>query len=207
MHTTTTSNPTTSRTQRLVRAGLVALVAGTVFVGCSDTTESADSRIKSAAAVADLAAGATTSTVKEAAGNIASNPEGDTTQTGGQAPSPAPAPGPAPAPAPPTTVPTAPAPTIDSFWTPENIDCHNGDFQMFTASWETTNAVSVTISIDGPGIYDTYPADHETSLPFNCSSPHTFLLTAHGSDGQTTSQTITLHPRNVQTPNEDDDEL
>jgi hypothetical protein len=92
---------------------------------------------------------------------------------------------------------TAPMPVIDSFVTPEDIDCHNGDFQLFSASWTTTHASKVTISIDGPGIYAEYPADGETSLPFSCSSSHSFLLTAHG-DGGTATRTIVLDPRNVQ---------
>ena len=92
----------------------------------------------------------------------------------------------------------APAPVIDSFETPESIDCHNDNFQMFTATWTTTNATKVTISIDGPGVYKTYGADGEASLPFNCNSPHTFLLTAYGADGKTATRSVTLQPRNVQ---------
>jgi hypothetical protein len=79
--------------------------------------------------------------------------------------------------------------------------------QMFTASWTTTNAAQVTISIDGPGVYKTYPANTSDSLPFNCSSSHTFLLTAHGHDGQTASQSITLQPRNVPGAAPEDDPL
>lgn len=94
--------------------------------------------------------------------------------------------------------PATPAPVIVSFTTPESIDCHNGSFQTFTASWSTTGATKVTISIDGPGIYDTYGPAGETSLPFSCSSHHTFLLTAYGPDGQTATKQVTLHPRNVQ---------
>jgi hypothetical protein len=101
--------------------------------------------------------------------------------------------------------PTAPTPVIDSFVTPESIDCHNGDFQQFSASWTTTHASTVTISIDGPGIYAEYPADGETSLPFSCSSSHSFLLTAHG-DGGTATRTIVLDPRNVQDESSDDED-
>lgn len=105
-----------------------------------------------------------------------------------------------------STTPSGPKPTIDSFTTPEDIDCHNGSFQTFSASWTTTNATEVTISIDGPGVYATYPADGDTSLPFNCSSPHTFLLTARGQDGQTATRSITLQPRNVQAQGSDDED-
>ncbi len=55
----------------------------------------------------------------------------------------------------------------------------------------------------GPGVYDTYGPSGSTSLPFNCSSSHTFLLTAYGSDGQTATQSVTLDPRNVQTQTTD----
>jgi hypothetical protein len=101
--------------------------------------------------------------------------------------------------------PTAPKPVIDSFVTPENIDCHNGDFQQFSASWTTTHASKVTISIDGPGVYAEYSADGETSLPFSCSSSHSFLLTAHG-DGGTATRTIVLDPRNVQDESSGDED-
>lgn len=105
-----------------------------------------------------------------------------------------------------TPPPSSSAPAIVSFQTPDSIDCHNGDFQTFTASWTTTNAVKVTISIDGPGIYDTYPANGDTSLPFNCSSSHSFLLTAYGQDGKTATKSITLQPRNVQPQGSMDEE-
>ena len=64
----------------------------------------------------------------------------------------------------------------------------------------------VTISIDGPGIYKTYGPTGSDSLPFSCSSPHTFLLTAYGHDGSTVSHSITLHPRNVQVPSSGDED-
>ena len=98
---------------------------------------------------------------------------------------------------------TGTAPTIVSFTTPESIDCHNGNFQQFSASWTTQGATKVTISIDGPGIYNTYGPNDEASLPFNCSTSHTFLLTAFGPDGATSTKQITLQPRNAQ-PSGDD---
>ncbi len=93
---------------------------------------------------------------------------------------------------------TSPAPVITEFWTPDSIDCHNGMQQTFTARWSTTNATRVTISIDGPGVYKEYGPSGEDSLPFNCSSSHTFLLTAYNADGKTATKQITLQPRNVQ---------
>ena len=102
--------------------------------------------------------------------------------------------------------PSAPAPVITSFNTPENIDCHNGNFQMFTASWSTKNAVKVSISIDGAGVYKTYGPNGEASLPFNCSSPHTFQLKAYNQAGQSVTRSVTLQPRNVQPPETDEEE-
>ncbi len=105
---------------------------------------------------------------------------------------------------------SGPAPVIDSFQTPDDIDCHNGNLQDFSVSWTTTDAHKVTISIDGPGIYAEYPVDGDTSLPFNCSTSHTFLLTAYGSNGQKATRTITLEPRNAQseaTGDEDEGDL
>ena len=96
-------------------------------------------------------------------------------------------------------------PVINSFTTPENIDCHNGNLQNFTASWSTSGATRVTISIDGPGVYKEYGPSGEDSLPFNCSSPHTFLLTAYSADGGTATKQVTLQPRNVQGQGADDD--
>lgn len=61
----------------------------------------------------------------------------------------------------------------------------------------------MTISIDGPGVYSEYPADGEASLPFNCSTAHTYLLTAHASNGRTATRTVTLEPRNAQQPEDD----
>jgi hypothetical protein len=97
---------------------------------------------------------------------------------------------------------TGPTPTVTSFNTPENIDCHNGNFQNFTASWTTTDATRVAISGGGGN----YPANGSTSLGFDCSSAHTFTLTAYGSGGKTASKSVTLQPRNVQsnTPDSDD---
>lgn len=196
------------RNRGLVRvmlgAGAVALVAGGFLAGSLG-----DGKVKVAEASSPVVVEQSTTTVAPApapagtpdnsqarqVGTTRGTGSGQSTgsgqQSGGQAGS----------------QPGAPAPVILSFHTPENIDCHNGNFQTFSASWTTKNAVKTTISIDGPGIYKTYPANADESLPFNCSSPHTFLLTAFGSDGTTVSRSITLQPRNVQTPSSGDDDL
>ena len=191
MNTTTTSN--TSNTRRIRRLLAIGGVAAAVALGaaaCSDDSgspkaaanDTAQGTVTTLAPKAGVQAGTTT---PQPVAQPSSPPQGQPTSQ----PTPQPQGNPAP---------SAPAPVITSFTTPENIDCHNGNFQNFSASWTTQHADHVTISIDGPGIYATYGANADTSLPFNCSSAHSFTLTAVGSDGQTTSQTITLQPRNVQ---------
>ena len=159
----------------------VVVAAGVLAAGCSSGDDS------SAKATTTTAGNVTSSTVATGTGGSAGNTgssSGGQSNTG-------------------TTAPSGPAPTINSFVTPDNIDCHNGNSQNFSASWTTTNAVKTTISIDGSGVYKTYGANGSDSLPFNCSSAHTFLLTAYGQDGRTATKSITLQPRNVQTTTTD----
>jgi len=159
----------------------VVVAAGVLAAGCSSGDDS------SAKATTTTAGTVTSSTVATGTGGSAGNTgssSGGQSNTG-------------------TTAPSGPAPTINSFVTPDNIDCHNGNSQNFSASWTTTNAVKTTISIDGSGVYKTYGANGSDSLPFNCSSAHTFLLTAYGQDGRTATKSITLQPRNVQTTTTD----
>jgi len=165
--------------RRLAVAG-AAIAFVIVVSGCSSGSDSTAKK-----ATTTTAAAATTTTA--AAGN---NSSGSSNSGGsGQSSS--------------GNTPSGPAPAIATFVTPDNIDCHNGNQQNFSASWTTTDAVKTTISIDGPGVYKTYGANGSDSLPFNCSSSHSFLLTAYGADGRTATRTITLQPRNVQTPTTD----
>lgn len=190
-----TETTTKIRTRWAVGAMTAFLAVGAVACG-GDGADSADD----AAASGPVAAGAPVEAIP-----VAEDGSASATPAGGSGSPAAPA-SPTPTTAP--TVPPVPAPRIDSFTTPEDIDCHNGPVQHFTASWTTTGAERVTISIDGPGIYAEYAPDGETSLPFNCSTPHSFLLTAYGPDGQTTAREVTLHPRNVQPdPDEGIDDL
>jgi len=173
------TRPADRRRKSTRRMAVVCLVlVGTVVAaGCSSSSGSA------AKTTTSKAASASSTTVSSNSG--ASTGSG---QSSGQSSSAA------------TSPPSGPAPAITTFVTPDNIDCHNGNQQNFSASWTTTDAVKTTISIDGPGVYKTYGANGSDSLPFNCSSSHSFLLTAYGQDGRTVTKTITLQPRNVQTP-------
>ncbi|MFN8025005.1 MAG: hypothetical protein U0W40_01215 [Acidimicrobiia bacterium] len=202
--TATTARSTTARTSRMRRlvaaGGLLAVIAvGTA--ACSDDSGSPKAA-GNQTPLTTLApkAGTQTGVTTQPAAQPQAQPQGQPTQQPTQ-----------PQPQQPTQPqpqqPSSPAPVITSFRTPENIDCHNGNFQNFTAKWVAENAVKTTMSIDGPGIYNTYGTSVEESLPFNCSSSHSFTVTAYGADGRTVSQTITLEPRNVQTSQPDQPHL
>jgi hypothetical protein len=165
---------------RVLAVLLLGLLLGAALAGCGDDTKGASDTTTTS----EL----TTTTAATAAGSASGGGAGGSGGGGGASSGGA------------TTAKaaTGPTPVINTFETPENIDCHNGNFQNFTATWTTTDAVKTTISIDGGGVYKTYAADDEASLPFNCSSSHTFLLTAYGSGGKTATKSVTLQPRNVQ---------
>lgn len=81
------------------------------------------------------------------------------------------------------------ATAIASFSAPSTVNCTSAT--TITLSWTTRNATSVTISIDGPGIYNTYPANGSASVPFACDGKsHTYLLTAKGPHGTATSTRV-----------------
>lgn len=91
-------------------------------------------------------------------------------------------------------------PKITGFTTPETFDCAPGGSENFTLSWTTKNATKVTISIDGPGIWDTYEPNGSASVPFSCGGTHTYLLTVFGTDGTTVTKQVTIEPRNLPVP-------
>ena len=110
-----------------------------------------------------------------------------------------PEPGATVAPATPTATPTAPAtprpPRIRSFEYPRNLDC-NVDPEPSTVhlEWNIARGSGVTISIDGPGVYDSYDGRiGSADVPFSCSEPrHTYLLTTVGGDGPADTQEVTI---------------
>jgi hypothetical protein len=75
---------------------------------------------------------------------------------------------------------------IGSFSAPSQVSCTTST--SIHLAWTTKGATSVTISIDGPGIYATYAANGSASVPFACDGKsHTYLLTAKGPNGSVTS--------------------
>lgn len=90
-----------------------------------------------------------------------------------KAPTPTPSPTPAPA-------------KVKSFTAPNTIDCNvDPEPTQIHLEWSVARATGVTISIDGPGIYDSYDgATGAADVPFACGSDsHTYLITTTGSDG------------------------
>jgi hypothetical protein len=63
--------------------------------------------------------------------------------------------------------------------------------------WQVTGADQVTLSVDGPGAYGTYPAEGSETLSFGCSGGegdrqrHTYQLTAVG-NGQAVTGTLVV---------------
>ena len=63
--------------------------------------------------------------------------------------------------------------------------------------FETQSAKSVTLSINGGGVFATYSGGaHDELVPLTCAgSPQTYVLSAHGANGVTVSKTLTVEPR------------
>jgi cytoskeletal protein RodZ len=88
---------------------------------------------------------------------------------------------------------TKPAvPVINNFTVPATADCTLPSPVQLSVSWNASDATEVSISIDGPGVYKTYPGGSGAdAVPFSCPGPHTYLLTAKGPGG-TATKTVTV---------------
>lgn len=65
--------------------------------------------------------------------------------------------------------------------------------QQVTLNWSTTNATSVDISVDGPGVYQSnVGAAGSITIPYGCPGPHVYLLTAHGANGTAQTQQVSV---------------
>ena len=103
-------------------------------------------------------------------------------------------------PATPTSQPTPNTnPRIVSFDTPNQEDCTNATAGSVHLEWSVRNATGVTISIDGPGIYDSYAGlTGSVDLPYGCDFTvlkHTYTLTTVGGTGPAASVTKTIRTR------------
>jgi hypothetical protein len=103
-------------------------------------------------------------------------------------------PEPTEAPAPTPRITTTPAPKIVSFKGPDTVDCSGGFDGSITLTWLIDNADGATISIDGPGIYQSYPgAQRSERFPFSCGNvQHTYTLTTFGGEGKAATKTLTI---------------
>jgi hypothetical protein len=110
------------------------------------------------------------------------------------APAPAADPGSGPAPA---------GPGIEYLRVQQQPLCPRGTTQFpidgrpVALEWRVTGAEDVTLSVDGPGVYATYPAEGSDSFSFGCAGregdleEHTYLLTAVA-DGVTVTETLVV---------------
>lgn len=161
-------------------------------------------------ASATLSPGPSATQVAVASGPLAPSPSAFDTAAPTVAP-PTAAPTSAPTP-PPTSAPTPsakPSPTpnisprIVTWDVPKYEDCTNDTAGSITVSWEIRRASGVTISIDGPGIYDTYnETKFTTTLPFGCDQTDlsdTYTLKTVGGTGPaaTLTRTVTARPASI----------
>jgi hypothetical protein len=112
------------------------------------------------------------------------------------APAPAADPDPDPGPAP-------AGPRIEYLRVQQQPLCPRGTTQFpidgrpVALEWRVTGAEDVTLSVDGPGVYATYPAEGSDSFSFGCGGregdleEHTYLLTAVA-DGVTVTETLVV---------------
>ena len=140
-----------------------------------------------------------------ASSTVQSSPSADVpmtiapTPTANAATTPTPTPTPTTAPtAPPTATPAAtPKPArVKSFAASDTvIDCNvEPEPYQVHLEWSIARATGVTISIDGPGIYDSFAGETGSAdVPFACGEPkHTYTLSTTGGDGAAASQTVTV---------------
>lgn len=104
---------------------------------------------------------------------------------------------PPPTAAPPATpkVTPVPKPKIVEFKGPSTVNCADAGFTGFiTLSWLIDNADSTTLSIDGGGLYQSYPgAQGSDEVPFSCGvGQHTYTLRTVGGNGPAASKTLTI---------------
>jgi hypothetical protein len=100
-------------------------------------------------------------------------------------PWPAPTPKPAKTPKPTPTANTNP--TILEFDSPKTVDCTSAFGVTIHLSWRVINATGVTLSIDGGGLYKSYPGfSGSDDVPFGCDPnvrTHTYTLRTTGGTG------------------------
>lgn len=179
----------TNRVRTIIVVGAIVAVAAAIGIGWS------------------LASGTGTGTGQTGAapGHTAS-----ATPTAQAAATPAPgSPGPAGGPAgggsrtaEPEPEPSPSGPQIVVFRVVQEPRCPGGTIEVpvegrpVVLEWRVTGAGTVTLSVDGPGIYGEYPAEGTETFSFGCGGEpgeieqHTYLLTATGGGGSVTEELV-----------------
>jgi hypothetical protein len=79
---------------------------------------------------------------------------------------------------------------------PKTEDCTGGSAGTIRISWKIANASGVTLSIDGPGLFDSYQGtSRAVDVPFGCSHQnlsHTYTVTTTGGSGPAARITRTV---------------
>jgi hypothetical protein len=122
---------------------------------------------------------------------------------GASAAPPSDAPTEAPTPKPTKTPKPTPTPNTDPVivvWeTPKQEDCTGASAGSIHVRWQVRRADGVSVSIDGPGIYDSYAGlTGEIDLPYGCSNAvleHTYTLRTVGGTGPADVLTRTVKTR------------
>jgi hypothetical protein len=183
------------RPSSLVRVGILAIGLGFVVGACGGAASATSSLSPSAgaSAAASLDAVASASSVPAASEPAVSGPVPAATTAPSGAPTAAPT-----AMAVPTATPNV-NPRIVTWDAPKYEDCTGTTAGSITVSWEIRRATGVTISIDGPGIYDEYDSLEDTiTLPYGCGPAvlqHTYTLVTVGGVGPAATLTRTVRTR------------
>ncbi|NES14434.1 MULTISPECIES: hypothetical protein [Micromonospora] len=186
------------RRQALLRTPVVALAAALAVTGCSsgtsDTEATATTSVTEApgGATATADAGGVAATPGGAGTTGAGTPRGGTGSSGGGSGG-----------KPTTGAPTGDAPGITYFRVAQQPSCPGGTTANPIAGtpavveWKTSDVDSVTLSVDGPGVYaDNLPPTGSETLNFPCSGAegdvqrHTYLLTVRNSAGKRTKTLV-----------------
>ena len=187
--------PDSSRRWRIIAAVLAVLGVVLAIVLILVLTDDDDTNVSTTSNKNSTSTSSLTSTTSTTVPTSAPPPSTPATSSGGGGTSPT-------APTTPatggTTATTTPAgPVITSYTAnPTDIACPAPDVSttlptpMVTLTWTTQNATGVDISVDGPGVYGSYGPNGNTQISVPCNgATHTYQLTAHGTGGQTASQT------------------
>jgi hypothetical protein len=190
---------TTTRTWVFFGAGLavVLVMLALIAVACQDS-----SRMEAGGAVDATPSSPGTGGLGAASGDQ------DGEDGSGQAGPPAPAPAPPAGEQDPGAQPDPTGPTIEYFQVLQQPQCPGGtnlnpiEGQPVALEWKVigTDGDEVSLSIDGPGVYNTYPAEGSDVINFPCEGEegdiqeHTYLLTAEG-DGVTVTETLVVQAK------------